>query len=160
MAIASVTSVLTSPANAQQILKRCAGVDVRSVHSEAEFNLDPKTPLDPRLTIETASPEAAGQVVTVIARGPVLGSLDRPRKTESSCTANGLLLTTIIIRSAKSSSGTKSQGTFFYRSKIEVEMLPHCEIVVQIIWRMQLDTGPELHHAQISPTQTRHIRLR
>src|SRR4051812_15205839 len=84
--------------NAQAVLKSCPTVEVQSIEESAQIIGD--VPLGTRqATIETrVSPE---KHITIIARGPILGSMDsRQTSTEVACTKDGFTLTATITRSA------------------------------------------------------------
>lgn len=146
-------------ANAQEIVKTCAGAEVRliniSAETEREILLD-ATPEKPAIEIVPAPPSsttpgAAGKVVTVIALGPALGSMDsRTVETDLACTAKGVVLTATITRSADYHGAAAKNVR--WRPKIEIVVIPRQpEVIFEATWRMRLTTGAELDHAQTPP---------
>ena|ERR1700730_6149605 len=142
--------LLASPANPQDIVKRCVGVEVRSISVSSERALN--TPLDAKpATIETGPPGAAIKEVTIVSRGPVLGAMDSPQvKTELSCTTRGLDLVATISRS-EHYNGTVARNRL-WRPRIDmVVMLDASEIFLQAIWKMRLTSGREMDLARTPP---------
>lgn len=146
-------------ANAQEIMKACAGMEVRSIDISAEPDrkvLLDATPEKPAIQIVPAPPSsttpgASEKVVTVIALGPVLGSMDSPKvETCLACTAKGVVLTATITRSADYHGAVLAN--IIWRPKIEIAVaLRQPEIILATTWRMRLTTGAELAHAQTPP---------
>lgn len=130
-----------------------------SAEPEREVLLD-ATPEKPAIEIVPAPPSsttpgAAKKTVTVIALGPVLGSMDSPKvETSLACTAKGIVLTATITRSADYHGAVLKN--VLWRPKIEIVVVfRQPEIIFATTWRMRLTTGAEVDHAQ----QTKSIRL-
>jgi hypothetical protein len=137
-------------ANAQETTRSCAAAEVRSIRVTAEsgkFGAPPET-------IDIARTED-----TLVARGPVLGSMDsRQVETDLACTPNGVLLTATITRSADYN-GSAAKNVL-WRPRIEIAIvLRQTGIVFQTKWRMRSSTGAELSHAQTPPYPDRQYPL-
>jgi len=135
--------------HAQARARICAGVVVRSVtvsediHGEAAFAAGPE-----KIEVVSSGPEGR---VTVIALGPVLGSMDSTDvKIDLACTQNGILLTSMITRSANFHGGGLQNVN--WRPKITIVLaLKQPEIAVEAVWKMRLSTGAEQTHAWSPP---------
>ena len=134
------------PASAQESVKSCPSVDVRSINESARpvqnFPLDTK-----QATIEAT--EASG--ITIVARGPVLGSMDSENLiTDLACTAHGFRLTGTITRSANYRGAVRQN--VLWSPEITIAIVPRQPaIVVQTIWKMRLSNGKELGRARTPP---------
>ncbi|MGI8992531.1 MAG: hypothetical protein ACR2I2_23490 [Bryobacteraceae bacterium] len=157
LAVIGVAVLLASPANAQSIVKTCVGMEVRSIGVSVEPQADGRLDVVPE-TIELLAEETSatpsrggGKPVTIVAHGPILGSMDSPEvKTALACTPNGFRLTAMITRSA-GFHGAALQNVN-WRPKITIAFAGRQpEIVFQAVWRMRLSTGIELDHAQTPP---------
>lgn len=149
MAIVAVFALLTPSSHAQEIVKSCAGVEVRSLRVSAEVAT--KVLLDGKAKVTEAAPDKAAKAVTLIAYGPVLGSMDSPNvEAELACTTKGFVLTAIITRSANYNGAVLQNVNWRPTVSLAVALL-RPEVVVQTIWRMRLTTGSEVDHAQTPP---------
>lgn len=146
-------------ANAQEIMKTCAGASVQSIslsaEPEREILLD-STPEKPTIKIipapqPTMPGGSAGKAVTIIALGPVLGAMDSSKvETDLACTAKGFVLTATITRNADYDGSVLAN--IIWRPKIEIAIFPRRpEVIVETKWRMRLTTGAELGHARTPP---------
>lgn len=144
-------------ANAQEIPKTCAAVEVRSINiseePEREVLLE-ATPEKPAIRIvppSSATPGTSDKVVTIIATGPVLGSMDsRKLETNFTCTTNGAKLTATITRSADYHGAV--QKNVLWRPKLQIVIIPRRpEVIFKTIWKMRLTTGVELNHTRMPP---------
>ncbi len=140
-------------ANAQEIMKTCAGMEARLINISAEFVKKVLLDTRPEIAIiptppSSTTPGAAGKAVTVIALGPVLGSMDSPTvETDLACTAKGVVLTATITRSADYH-GAAAKNVL-WRPKIEIAVvLRQPEGIFEATWRMRLTTGAEMDHAR------------
>jgi len=160
VAIVCLLGLLLSLPHAQEMNKTntCAEVEVQSVKVSPELEIgilhDPtpaKIETIPAEALET-TPSASGKAVTVIALGPVLGSMDSPGiKTDLACTAKGVVLTATITRSANYHGAVRQNQN--WRPRIEMALaLRQAEVTFEVIWRMRLTTGAELDHAQTPPS--------
>jgi hypothetical protein len=137
---------------------KCVGAEVRSIKGLPELVIgvlhDPTPAKIEAIPVEASetTPSASGKAVTVIALGPVLGSMDSPEiKTDLACTAKGLVLTAIITRSANYNGGVRQNQN--WRPRIEMALyLRQPEVLFKAIWKMRLTTGVELDHAQTPPS--------
>jgi len=92
-----------------------------------------------------------GKAVTVIAVGPVLGSMDSHEiETRLECTTNGFALTATITRSADYSGSALKN--LLWRPRIELAVvLKKPNVIVEVTWKICLTTGADLNHAQTPP---------
>jgi len=142
---------------AQEVTKRCAGADVRLIGVAAQVEQGaPPDDAPERIEVVSAPSSAtgrdsAGKAVTLIAVGPVLGSMDsREVETELRCTAKGPVLTVTITRSADYHGGVHKD--VLWRPRIEIAVAPRRRnLAFQTIWAMRLTSGAELKHAQTPP---------
>lgn len=139
-----------TPVRAQVPLQSCAGVEVRSI--SVAYEPAQETPLDggPEVPAQPARPAAAGDT-TIVARGPVLGSMDSPEvSTLVSCTSTGFSLTAAISRSADYK-GSALQNQL-WRPRISMAIsFRNPEIAFQMVWKMRLTTGAEVDRARTPP---------
>jgi hypothetical protein len=150
LAIICFLGLIGTDANAQEIIKTCAVVEVRSIHMSVD--IETKDYLDAApAEIEVLPTTAAGERVMVIALGPSLGSMDSNEvRTDLACTQKGILLTAIITRSSNYHGATAKNVPWNPKFNIEI-VLHQPEVIFQTIWRMQLSNGTEVDHAQTSP---------
>jgi hypothetical protein len=149
--IACCLGLLATPANAQRVIKTCAGVEVRSIDISAEVVRRVPVRAAPAEIEVLPAPAAAGKALTLIARGPTLGSMDSPNvETDLACTAAGFVLTATIARSANYHGAAAQNVNWYPRITIAVAILQPA-VVFQATWRMRLTTGTEVHHAQTPP---------
>jgi len=154
-------ALFASPANAQDIVKMCAGVEVRSIEVLADSGFSESRrksiflPPGPSPTIDVmppqkkkAAPEKTQRYVTVMARGPVLGSMDSQKiTTDFSCTVNGVLLTATITRSANYAGAVQKNAA--WRPQLRALLVLHqSEVALQTVWKMRLSTGSEVREAE------------
>lgn len=143
-------SLLVLTAGAQDSVKSCPAAEVRSIRETAKSIQD--LPLDTKqATIEfgTSTPEAKG--ITIIARGPVLGSMDSEKlNTDVACSIDGFVLTATITRS-ENYNGAVRQNVL-WSPEITIVIVPRrTSVVVQTIWKMRLSNGKELGRARTPP---------
>jgi len=148
--------LLATPASAEEIIKTCALVEVRSVHVSAE-GANPKDATSAKIDVSRAQLQAtlAGEiktVVTVVALGPVLGSMDSTDvRTDLACTAKGIRLTATITRSAHYNGAALKN--VLWRPEVTLAVsLNKDEVIFESVWAMRLSTGVNLDHAQ-TPSQ-------
>jgi hypothetical protein len=161
IAIAGSLCLLAGAVNAQAI-KTCAGVDVRSVEVSADPDvsqnrsksiflprgpspsIDILTPAAPKPGVENTTP----QYVTILARGPVLGSMDSQKiETDFSCTANGVLLTAIITRSENYTGAVLKNAA--WRPQLRALLMLHqSNVALETIWKMRLSNGNDVTNAE------------
>ena len=119
-----------------------------------------KIKIAPPPTSET-TPSAEGKAVMVIVPGPVLGSMDSHEiKTDLACTANGLVLTATITRSADYHGAVIKNVD--WRPRIEMTViLRKPEVMLEAIWKMRLTNGDWVAHTQTPgyPEQTYPITM-
>jgi hypothetical protein len=147
----------TSTSSAQENTTTCGGAEVRSIVVSADVQRTVSRDARPaNIEIVPAQASAAmlgvaEKAITVIAYGPVLGSMDsRKLKTDLVCTANGFVLTATITRSANFNGAALQNVNWYPRITIAV-VLHEPEVVFQTTWRMRLTTSAELDHAQTPP---------
>ncbi|HYA42117.1 MAG TPA: hypothetical protein VEF34_12485 [Syntrophobacteraceae bacterium] len=140
-------SLFVAPVKAHDIIESCIGGEVRLIDVSAE-----PLPMSPAgVKPETIEIIAKAEATKLIARGPVLGSMDSPEiKTDLSCTAKGFVLTATITRSADYHGAVLQNENWWPR--ITIAVVPRqCEIVFQTIWKMRLTDGSEVDHAKTPP---------
>ena len=138
---------LAPPANASPI-KTCAAAEVRSVEVLVDVK---RKALHSATPAEITATGAADNTVTIMAFGPVLGSMDSSEvKTEFTCSQQGILLTATITRSAEYGGGAAKNVLWNPAISIEIA-LRRPEVVFQTTWRMRLTTGVELKRARTAP---------
>jgi hypothetical protein len=148
--VASLLSLATPSANAQQLLKKCAAAEVRSMKVSLKRVRD--VPLDAQQeTIESYSARPELKYITVVARGPVLGSMDSEKlNTDLTCSNDGLVLTATTTRSADYHGAVRQNQLWFPQITIVLEPLTP-EIVFQTIWNMRLTNGRMLARSRTPP---------
>lgn len=141
-------NLLTSSVYADEIIKNCLDGEVRSVDVSAEVVQIAPTNAKPEI-IEIVTTK--GKTTGVIARGPVLGSMDSPKlKTNLSCTKTGISLVATIVRSEHYIGATLQNQ--FWHPLIRVEITPYSsERVFEFTWKMQLTNGKEIRRARTPP---------
>ena len=159
-AIVSSSCLFAITANAQ-VIKTCAEVDVRSVEVSSDFDVSQNRsmsiflPAGPGPAIDIlvpqerkTAPESTQESVAVVARGPVLGSMDsRKIETSFSCTAKGVSLTSIITRSENYAGAVQKNIT--WRPQLHVLLVVHkSEATFETIWKMRLSNGSDVTHAE------------
>ena len=152
------TLLLGTFANADEMVKACAGVAVRSIDISAELPVSFLPDAIPEITepaTSSARPAGPRRSVRILAYGPVLGSMDSPHvTTDLACTAQGIVLTATVTRSANFN-GAAAQNVI-WRPRISMLLvLRHQEIVLRATWRMRLTNGADLDRAQ-TPTYSEH----
>lgn len=149
-AAVSFISLLALSANAQESVQSCPGVEVRSIHQSGRRlqNL----PLDTKQeTIEIAVSRPETKDITIVARGPVLGSMDSENvSTGLACTKDGFVLTATITRSANYHGAVRQN--VLWSPEITIVIVPRQPaVVLQTIWKMRLSNGKELERARTPP---------
>jgi len=135
---------------AQKVAKVCHGVEVRSVNVSPQVLKDMSRNAQQE-TIETGASATGTKEITVVARGPVLGSMDSEKlDTDLACSSDGLVLTAIITRSANYHGAVAQNVLWFPRIMIVVGPLQP-EIALQIVWKMRLTNGKEVDRARTPP---------
>lgn len=136
---------------------KCPGVAVDSVEvlvqQEREVLLETKedgSNIKPALLL-VSSQNMQENAVTVVAVGPILGSMDsRIVTTDLTCTSKGVMLTATIERSADYHGGVHKN--VLWRPRLEAAVVRRIpEVIFQVTWKMRLATGVELDHAQTPP---------
>ena len=160
VAVTCCSCLFATAANAQ-VIKTCVGVDVRSVEvvADSDFaqnrNKSIFLPAGPSPTVDILVPqeqktarESTQESVAVVACGPVLGSMDsRKIETNFSCTANGVSLTSIIMRSANYAGAVQKNIT--WRPQLHVLLVVHQSVATfETIWKMRLSNGSDVTHAE------------
>ncbi|MHB1678019.1 MAG: hypothetical protein ACYCSS_10865 [Sulfuriferula sp.] len=143
-------------ASAQETMKTCTGAQVRLINVSGVYNKKNLLDAKPEIIVVRAltsstMPGATGKAVSIIALGPVLGSMDSPAiKTALACTAKGFTLTATITRTADYDGAVLAN--IIWRPKIEITVvLLQPEVIFETIWKMRLTTGAEVYLAQ-TPT--------
>ena|SRR5215472_347982 len=142
--------LLVLPAGAQDSMKSCPAAEVRSIHETAKPIQD--LPLDTKqATIETRAPQGEAKDITIVARGPVLGSMDSEKlNTAVACTTDGFVLTATITRSANYNGAVRQN--VLWSPEITIVVVPRQPaVIVQTIWKMRSSDGKELGRARTPP---------
>ena len=152
LAIACAFASWPTPSSAQEIAKKCARAEVRSITVSTETGSD--WPLDTKAQTEVASDAPAAQepgqrILTVVAYGPILGAaMNSPEvKTDLACTARGFSLVATITHLGD---GDASKNAL-WRSKISLNLTRHEDATFEMIWKMQRPGGADVGHAQTQP---------
>jgi len=140
-----------SPASTQEPIKTCSGIAVRSIdvsYGRGVYNLPVKTRQG---TIETSISAAEPKVTTVVARGPILGSMDAfVAAPDLACTKDGFVLTVTTSRSVNYH-GFVMQN-ILWRPVITLRVrLDSPKVVFQSIWKMELSDGTNVDRARTPP---------
>jgi hypothetical protein len=150
LAVAAPLADAQKVAAAHQAVKMCPGVTVRSVNVSPQILKDIARNARQE-TIETGASATATDGITVVAKGPVLGSMDSEElSTDLACSSDGFVLTATITRSANYHGAVLQNVLWFPRVAIVVVPL-RPEIVFQAIWKMRLTNGRMLDHARTPP---------
>jgi len=150
VAIAFSVGLLTAPVNAQEVIKRCAGVGVRSI--DISYELVQNIPIGAKQeTIETGLLAADTKAIMVVVRGPVLGSMDSSNlSTDLACTRDGFALTAAITRSANYHGAVRQN--VLWRPVITLRVgLDSPKVVFESIWKMELSNGKKVDRARTPP---------
>lgn len=140
--IVAFLGLLGTPASAQEPIKTCAGVEVQSITTSIQSeNLDTANKVKIVLTQASTATVGTGKRVTVIAIGPILDVMDSSEvKTDLACTAEGIVLTATITRSANYRGSVLANVS--WRPRIEATILLYQpEIILEARWIMRLTTG-------------------
>jgi hypothetical protein len=133
---------------ARAVVKSCLGVDVQSIEETARMIGDVQLG-SRQVTMESRI--SAENQVTVIARGPILGSMDsRETSTEVTCTEDGFTLTAVITRSANYTGAVRQNVLWVPTLSIVVVPRQH-PVTVHVVWKLKLSGGPELRRARTPP---------
>lgn len=148
--VASLLILAAPSADAEGLTKRCASMEVRSIKVSLKLVRD--MPLDAQQ--ETIEPSDAGTVtqdIAIVARGPVLGSMDSEKvDTELACSSDGLVLTATITRSANYHGAVRQNLLWFPQITIVVVPLT-AKIEFQTIWNMRLTNGKMVVRSRTPP---------
>jgi len=137
-------------ANAQKIIKKCGGVEVRSMKVSLQTVHD--IPLDAQQeTIEIGPSAVDAKAIRVVARGPILGSMDSEKlNPDLACSSDGLILTATITRSANYH-GSVLQNVIWFPKITILLVLHQPDAAFQTIWNMRLTNGARIDHARTPP---------
>jgi len=138
------------PFSSAQVVKVCPSLKVRSVKVSPQLLKDlPRNAQ--QATIETEASARETKEITVVAKGPVLGSMDSEKlSTDLACSNDGLVFTATITRSANYHGAVAQNVLWFPRITIVVGPLQR-EIALQTVWNMRLTNGRMLDHARTPP---------
>ena len=118
----------------------------------------------PRIEVsEKKESNAARDRISIVAYGPVLGSMDSSTvNVDFTCTGDGVAVNAKITRSANFTGGVLQNVIWHPKINMVVRIL-HAEAVLEVTWRMFLTNGRELAKAQTPgyppqdyPTKTVH----
>jgi hypothetical protein len=150
LGVVSLFSLIEISVNAQESVKSCPRVEVRSINESARLIRD--LPIDTKHeTIETGVSKGETKEITIVARGPVLGSMDSEKlNTDLACSTDGFALTATITRSANYH-GAIRQNVLWSPEIIIVIMPSQPAVVAQTVWKMRLSNGKEVGQARTPP---------
>jgi len=137
---------------AQEIVKACAGFEVRAMNVALETGKD--WPLSTGVEIDVvpqagAMPESGRKTLAVTAFGPILGSAtNSPEvKADLACALRGLTLGVTITHIGDGDAAKNA----LWRSKINLVVTIRRGQVLQTIWRLRRPDGTEVDHAPTPP---------
>jgi hypothetical protein len=159
VALVALLGGSSSIAHAQKFVKECSGVHVQSItflKQNSEPTAGDAQRAMPFIEMAPSAPPSGFKPIrsmTVIAVGPILGSMDsQDVATSIQCTRAGVALTAAITRSAEYHGGVKKN--VLWRPRIKLVVVPlRTGATISITWRMHLTTGDEVDRAQTPPYQ-------
>lgn len=143
--------LLATHAAEQGSATSCAEVQsIRFSEDPEYYVLHDRAPETAELAIVSARPGPRG-AVTVIAVGPVLGSMDTKNvETTRTCNAAGVTITATTTRSA-GYYGAVLKNTL-WRPRLEIVLVPRQGgTLLTTTWKMRLSTGAEVRHTRMPP---------
>lgn len=149
IAFPSKSSARRVPAKAPATL--CPEVQSIQVSRELEGDvLRDRAPETAEVSVISGGTSAQA-AVTVMAVGPVLGSMDAPDvATTTACDATGVVITATTIRSSEYAGGV--QKNVLWRPRLEIVLTPRPSgTALTTTWKMSLTTGAEVRHARMPP---------
>lgn len=128
---------------------KCSKVEVGPIRVEAKVERNVVADAGPK--IELVPSKTAGEVLTLVAYGPILGSMDSPAvNTQLLCTEAGVRLVATISRS-EHYTGAALQNQL-WRPQIGIMVtLRSSEVGIESIWQMQLTNGKKVARARTHP---------
>jgi len=151
LALALAVLAFAAPfARAQAPAKTCDSVEVRSIKVSPSLARDiPRNAQQE--TVQSAYPGRMTEVITAVARGPVLGCMDSENvQTDLTCSDDDLVLTATISRSANHNRAVPQNALWL--PTIMFVIVPHRpEILFQTIWKMHRTDGTTVDHAGTPP---------
>jgi hypothetical protein len=150
LVLACFLAVAAPFSRGQEVVKACPGLEVRSVNVSPQILKDTSRKTQQE-TIETRVSSTETKKITIVAKGPVLGSMDSEKlDTDLTCSSDGLMLTATITRSASYHGDVLQNVLWFPRITIVVGSLQP-EIALQMVWKMRLTNGKEVDRARTPP---------
>jgi hypothetical protein len=139
--LAAATTVTAQP------IKVCSAATVLTM----EVSQDTNRALFGDGAPEIRSAPSESGTLSVVALGPVLGSMDsRDFKPRVDCDASGIAVTTALTRSANYN-GAAAKNVL-WRPRIELRIVsPRVHGLLEVRWTMRLSTGAQLKHARTLP---------
>ena len=139
-----------STAGGQEVVKRCPSVEVYSVEVTPETLARQKK--SPRIEItEEEESNAARDRISIVAYGPVLGSMDSSKVDVGfTCTGDGVAVNARITRSANFTGGVLQNVIWHPKINMVVRIL-RGEPTLEVTWRLFLTNGVESMQAQTPP---------
>jgi hypothetical protein len=139
----------TAPANGQERIPKCPNLEVLSIDFKPESGRDFAVNFAP--AVKVLDSRAGERTLTVLAYGPILGSMDSSNvNTNISCTKEGFELTATIIRSVNYH-GDVMQNVLW---RPVVTLRVRCDspkVVFESIWKMELSDGKRVDRARTPP---------
>jgi len=147
------TQRVTKLTDKQSIPKVCPGIEVQSMTVSATSRIDDVSGSGPEIKIARSAKSnenGRGQAATIIALGPILGSMDsRDLKTDLDCTAKGIGVTVDITRSANYN-GAAAKNVL-WRPTVELVIVLDPTVIISATWTMHLTSGAPVARAQTPP---------
>lgn len=147
VSIVCSTVFMTMPVFAEEPIRSCPGLDVRSINISREGANNEATDAPPK-TISVASITPSS--IMVIAVGPVLSYVDsQDVSTHLSCVAGALVLNVTITRSASYYGAIQKNRPWRPIARLTI-VLHQPEIKFKVVWALRPSVGeapPYAHHA-------------
>jgi len=101
--------------------------------------------------VQVPATASAKEAVTLLASGPVLGSMDSKQvQTELVCLPNGVALTATLTRSVEYEGATAKN--VLWQPRIEIVAVPRqADVTFSATWKMRLSSGSDLSHSRTPP---------
>lgn len=138
--------------NAQEGVKTCAGVEIKSINVATETGRDwpastkAEIEVDPQTSI---APDGNTRELKVIVYGPILGSaMNSPEvKTDLACSPGGVTLGVTIEHYGDGDTFKNA----LWRPKITLGLTLSEDVVFQTVWKMRRPDGTEVDRSQTAP---------
>ena len=138
--------LLGSAVGAAEAVKSCPDVDVQSVQVLTGSSRTERIGI-----VQVPATANGEEAVTLVASGPVLGSMDSKQvHTELVCLPKGVAVTATLTRSAEYRGATTKNVLWEPRIEI-VAVVRQPEVTFSATWKMRMSNGNELSHSRTPP---------